>query len=263
MRHFQRPTCPPPTGDRLHWTSPAGPGRGGAKPAAARPKTVVNSHAVAHPAVRCRPPAFRVRSRDVRLGAAAITLCRHGRLFRPATCSHAFTRRDRTDAGGPSAVSRDGISPRPPRELRIGRSLWAGLLGAQSARDQDGPSRPQGRRLHRSSTRLRLRQFAARVGPAPTGIDVEECDALKRRWVGVGEIPDGDRWDSPPKIRFAPDSPPEGDGFELLVPSSLVSSKARCFRAFQTNQGVGCLSSQERALSPCPEDTIEEGRRRK
>jgi hypothetical protein len=36
------------------------------------------------------------------------------------------------------------------------------------------------------------------------------------------------------------------------------SSKARCFRAFQTNQGVGCLSSQERALSPCPEDTIEE-----
>jgi hypothetical protein len=47
---------------------------------------------------------------------------------------------------------------------------------------------------------------------------MEECDALKRRWVGVGEIPDGDRWDSPPKIRFAPDSPPEEDGFEVSVP---------------------------------------------
>jgi hypothetical protein len=54
--------------------------------------------------------------------------------------------------------------------------------------------------------------------PAPTGVDMEECDALKRRWVGVGEMPDGDRWDSPPKIRFAPDSPLEGDGFELSVP---------------------------------------------
>src|SRR5712664_2331754 len=26
------------------------------------------------------------------------------------------------------------------------------------------------------------------------------------RWVGVGEIPDSHRWDSAPKIRFAPDS---------------------------------------------------------
>jgi len=38
----------------------------------------------------------------------------------------------------------------------------------------------------------------------------EECDALKRRWVGVGEMPDGNRWDLPPKIRFATDSPMEG-----------------------------------------------------
>ncbi len=29
---------------------------------------------------------------------------------------------------------------------------------------------------------------------------------------------DGPRWDSPPKIRFAPDSPLEEDGFELPVP---------------------------------------------
>jgi hypothetical protein len=27
MRHFQCPACPPPTGDGLCWTSPAGPGR--------------------------------------------------------------------------------------------------------------------------------------------------------------------------------------------------------------------------------------------
>ena len=33
-----------------------------------------------------------------------------------------------------------------------------------------------------------------------------------------GEIPDGHRWDSPPKIRFAPDSPLEGAGFEPSVP---------------------------------------------
>ena len=29
---------------------------------------------------------------------------------------------------------------------------------------------------------------------------------------------DGHRWDSPPKFKFAPDSPLEEDGFELLVP---------------------------------------------
>jgi hypothetical protein len=31
-------------------------------------------------------------------------------------------------------------------------------------------------------------------------------------------LPDGHRWDSSPKIRFAPDSPLEGDGFEPSVP---------------------------------------------
>src|ERR1700730_4301350 len=41
---------------------------------------------------------------------------------------------------------------------------------------------------------------------------------LKRRWVGVGEIPDGHRWHSSPKIRFAPDSLVEGTGFEPPVP---------------------------------------------
>src|SRR6266699_2606522 len=78
----------------------------------------------------CRPLAFGVRSLDVRLGPAAITLCRNGRLLHPATCSRAFARRYQTDAGGPPALSRDGMAPRPPRELRIGRSLWAKLDGA-------------------------------------------------------------------------------------------------------------------------------------
>src|ERR1700730_10439784 len=51
---------------------------------------------------------------------------------------------------------------------------------------------------------------------------------LKRRWVGVGEISDGHRWDSPPKIRFAPDSPLEERRFEPLVPPvPLVTESAR------------------------------------
>ena len=39
----------------------------------------------------------------------------------------------------------------------------------------------------------------------------------KRRWGWCGEIPRGSSWDSLPKVRFAPDSPLEGTGFELLV----------------------------------------------
>jgi hypothetical protein len=34
----------------------------------------------------------------------------------------------------------------------------------------------------------------------------------------TGEIPDSHRWDSSPKMRFAPVSPLEEDGFELAVP---------------------------------------------
>ena len=45
--------------------------------------------------------------------------------------------------------------------------------------------------------------------------------ALKRRWVGVGEIPDGHRWDSLPKIRFAPDS-----ALEEAVTSEPVSENS-------------------------------------
>src|SRR5262245_49701707 len=102
----------------------------------ARLKQIAWPQAAAHAA--CRPPAFRVRSRDVRLEPAAITLCRNGRLLRTTTCSRAFGRRDRGDTGGPPAVSRDGMAPGPPRQLRIGRSLLAGFFRAQSARLQDG-----------------------------------------------------------------------------------------------------------------------------
>src|ERR1700757_980879 len=35
---------------------------------------------------------------------------------------------------------------------------------------------------------------------------------------------DGHRWDSPPKIKFAPDSPLEGSGFEPSVPLPRLSS---------------------------------------
>ena len=51
--------------------------------------------------------------------------------------------------------------------------------------------------------------------------------AMARGWprirllsgAGVGEIPDGHRWDAPPKVRFARDSPLEGGGFEPSVPA--------------------------------------------
>src|SRR4029077_20617815 len=42
---------------------------------------------------------------------------------------------------------------------------------------------------------------------AASGFRGMSADRGKRRWVGVGEIRDGHRWDSPPKIRFAPASP--------------------------------------------------------
>jgi hypothetical protein len=36
--------------------------------------------------------------------------------------------------------------------------------------------------------------------------------------IAPGKLADIHRWDSAPKIRFAPDSPLEGTGFELLLP---------------------------------------------
>jgi len=37
----------------------------------------------------------------------------------------------------------------------------------------------------------------------------------------TAEIPDGHRWDAPPKVEFATDSPLEGDGFEPSVPAKI------------------------------------------
>ena len=45
----------------------------------------------------------------------------------------------------------------------------------------------------------------------------------KRRWGWCGEIPRGSSWDSLPKVRFAPDSPLEGTGFEPSVPREAAS----------------------------------------
>jgi hypothetical protein len=47
MRHFQMSSMSTPTGDGVRWTSPADPGRGRARPAAARSGAFVNSHVVA------------------------------------------------------------------------------------------------------------------------------------------------------------------------------------------------------------------------
>jgi hypothetical protein len=63
---------------------------------------------------------------------------------------------------------------------------------------------------------------SARFGVAPPSEKSDRSgDQTAPNWRAgrtFGEIPDGDRWDSPPKIRFAPDSPPEEAGFELPVP---------------------------------------------
>jgi len=47
-----------------------------------------------------------------------------------------------------------------------------------------------------------------------TAIEVPRAKAA----LASAEIPDGHRWDAPPKARFAPDSPLEGGGFEPSAP---------------------------------------------
>ena len=54
--------------------------------------------------------------------------------------------------------------------------------------------------------------------PVSAGFRSAPMGLRRWRWVGVGEIPDSHRWDSSPKISFAPDSPLERRGFEPLVP---------------------------------------------
>jgi len=50
--------------------------------------------------------------------------------------------------------------------------------------------------------------FPMRI-PVSAGFRSAPMGLRRWRWVGVGEIPDSHRWDSSPKIRFAPDSPLE------------------------------------------------------
>src|SRR6516165_3725029 len=101
-------------------------------------------------ATSCRPLCFGVKSFDVRRREAKIAFCRNARLFGADTSSRAVARPDRANAGGAPALPEDGISPRPPREFRIGRSDRARFLQPESAWDQDGPRRAQGRRFHRN-----------------------------------------------------------------------------------------------------------------
>ena len=56
------------------------------------------------------------------------------------------------------------------------------------------------------------------------------------------EASGGHRWDSPPKIMFAPDSPLDGGGFELPVPRGGAAlnntpkpNECRCFRSGGSN----------------------------
>src|ERR1700732_2092741 len=72
---------------------------------------------------------------------------------------------------------------------------------------------------------------------------------------------DGHRWDSPPKIRFAPDSPLEGTGFEPSVPRqekwSMPSSsdQTRVGRTLTLGGGAeSSLEGRDVELSVSPKD---------
>ena len=57
------------------------------------------------------------------------------------------------------------------------------------------------------------------INPEPSPARRPRRVGITRKFAsGVGEIPDGHRWDSPPKIRFAPDSPLEQRRSEPPVP---------------------------------------------
>jgi hypothetical protein len=73
-----------------------------------------------------------------------------------------------------------------------------------------GSSKAQDPRRKASRTRFRT----------PSAVRRARCGKLagSKWWRRVSEIPDGHRWDSSPKIRFAPDSTLQEDGFEPSVP---------------------------------------------
>jgi hypothetical protein len=73
-----------------------------------------------------------------------------------------------------------------------------------------GSSKSQDPRRKASRTRFRT----------PSAVRRARCGKLagSKWWRRVSEIPDGRRWDSSPKIRFAPDSTLQEEGFEPSVP---------------------------------------------
>ncbi|SRR6266404_3072121 len=60
------------------------------------------------------------------------------------------------------------------------------------------------------------RQYSENCGSLSEAAAIEVPRA--KAALASAEIPDGYRWDAPPKARFAPDSPLEEDGFEPSVP---------------------------------------------
>jgi hypothetical protein len=109
---------------------------------------------------------------------------------------------------------------KPPNRLRkksVGRSFAANTVDVR--RRPDSEVRPTQRRREPDSNHR-----SPVSGDTPDGPNPEPRPrrvGITRKFAsGVGEIPDGHRWDSSPKIRFAPDSPLEGEGFELSVPPS-------------------------------------------
>ena len=74
---------------------------------------------------------------------------------------------------------------------------------------------------------------------------------------GVGEIPDGHRWDAPPKVRFARDSPlEEGVWSEPVSEVGVFAAwELRYSEAFMddNSSGKGLFRAQKRRrLSLCP-----------
>jgi hypothetical protein len=70
------------------------------------------------------------------------------------------------------------------------------------------------------------RPFASRPdGPALLGYSANPV-SMRLRNRAVIEIPDDHRWDAPPKVEFATDSPVEEDGFEPSVPVRVFLSHA-------------------------------------
>jgi hypothetical protein len=68
--------------------------------------------------------------------------------------------------------------------------------------------------------------------------------------VGVAKSPEGHRWDSPPKARFAPDSPLEGSGFEPSVPPQKERPLRARHKGFRDSTSRGVFSPNDKIAAP-------------